>query len=475
MIAFMISLILSSTIWARIYPERSNTELFYVTDETIDFEVRMKLIKEANFSIDIISFSQAPDSIGKPFLNTIREVQKSKCIKVRFLYDSILSMIDRDFTNESAKLLTEKSLKCPAQIIRFSIFEKWKANLSWDDFFHEKVLIIDAGTSHEVVITGGRGYTRFSSIVLDSALILRSINSREPSLTTDIKESFNDIWLLAKKLSPIIEREASYLEEQIQPLELIQTPEQKKVILEMLMLLNMTPNKNEKLKSYQYRPESIQLISNDLIKSLVAKNSPILKDRELFKNMALKKMIEDINQFTGTIEMTSYSIAMPSELSEALVHFINRGNRVNFYTNGLDAHRLFFPFGIPIFYTAEGLSSFIINAKNPKGKIHIYFLDSEKARKHKALTYLHRKTMLFLNSTKSFVYTGSDNFTWSSAYKNDEWLIKIKDHKMAHDLAEKSLQEKAWYREISQEEIIKLNQERSWLYFFFRPFIRNNY
>lgn len=463
----------STNSWGTIFPERSNTELFYIKDPAIDFAIRLELIADAKYSIDILSFSQAMDKTGAIFINAIRKAQEKRCVKVRYLYDSVASLLDRDFFNTSGKILSDQKLACPpnkhGEVITVGFWQKILTGLEWDDFIHEKVLLIDAGTPNEKLVIGGRGYTEFSRQVADSAFIFRPLDPAKPSFGSDVLTSFNELWTMAKTFSPLLnhQSEITIPEQKIDLEYFVTTPELKNQLRHLKTILFSPSSKAVELKN-QFRPKMIQLTSNDLFKH-VLQNSHI--DREQLTNDNLNILINEIDQASSEISLASYSIAFPEILFTSFVKFIKRGHTLNLYTNGQEAHDFFVYQGTPVYYSFECLEKLILATKNSKGKLNIYFLNPTKAQKYNELPFVHRKLVQFNKTT----FTGTDNFTWSSARKNDEWMVKIVDENLAQFLNEEESIQKNYYDLVTAEKIMKDNREATLLYKIFHTFIKNNY
>lgn len=473
MVYFFLLMILAGNSWGTVWPLRSNTELFYLKDPAIDFAIRLEMIAQAKHSIDLISFSQAMDKTGEIFISALRQAQEKKCVKVRYIYDSVASLLDRDFFNTSGKILSYPKLNCPpdkkGEVITIGIFDKLKAGLAWDDFIHEKVLLIDAGTIDEKLVIGGRGYTEFSRRVADSAFLFRPIIPKLASFGTDVLSSFNELWDLAKTFSSVIHHssEITILKHNSSLDYFLENQTHRALFAELKTVLLSPPKKATKLK-YQFRPLSVQLASNDLFQKILKNKNT---NREQLTNDNLDLLVTDLKSAQGETSLVSYSIAFPDILFRAIIDFINRGNTLNLFTNGKAAHEFFVYQGTPVYYSLEFLEKLINATKHLKGKLNIYFLNPEKAHAMNELPFVHRKLVTLDHS----VFTGTDNFTWSSSKKNDEWMIRIVDKKLIQHLKEEELTQKKFYDLIPAQQIIKENQEATLLYKLFRTFIKNNY
>lgn len=470
---FLLGLLIFSA-QAEVFPERGNTEVFYLKDPAIDFAIRLELIAQAKKSIDLISFSQAMDKTGEIFIAALRHAQEKKCIKIRYIYDSVASLLDRDFLNTSGKILSDPNLKCAAdkkgEVITVGLWEKWRAGLQWDDFIHQKIILIDAGTSDEKMVVGGRGYTQFSTMVADSGFLFRAVDSSQPYLGTDLVTSFQQIWDQAKIISPPLQH-SSQIEMGINvESELdyyLKTNEQNKQF-KVLKNIIFSPIKKMIESPEQFRPTSAQLTANDLLKKVLQNKN---NDRETFSNDNLELLINTIKNSQGELDLTSYSIAFPETLSQSLVDFLARGNTLNLYTNGQAAHAVFVYQGTPVYYTLDYLEKLIKATKDLKGKLNIYFLNPEKAKLNRDLPFVHRK-LIVVGST---IFTGTDNFTWSSAIKNDEWMIKLTDQKFADYLRQDYQDQHRFYDLVSHAEILEQNKQATVLYQIFKFFIKDNY
>ncbi|MBS1963557.1 MAG: phosphatidylserine/phosphatidylglycerophosphate/cardiolipin synthase family protein [Bdellovibrionales bacterium] len=462
---------------ATVYPERGNTEVLYLDGWETDLQVRLDLVRRAKTSIDLLSFSQAPDEIGRPFLDAIREVERARCVKVRYLYDGVASWIDRDFANESAKRITD-GVPCGAQVLTLGVFDKWRVGLEWDDFFHEKVLIVDGGTADEKIVIGGRGYTRFSTRIADSGYLFRPIDVAAPSFGTDVRASFESLWKLALRFVNPLPRHPGAAAPAGDPSarDFATTEAARKESARIEAFLSAPrPTSKAPIPEGVYRPRALRLASNDLIEKVTeAVAHAESTERKSLRNDARSGLVFAIRKFSGTISLTSYAVGFTDPMREAFADFVRRGNTLEILTNGRSANARFIPMGLPVYYTAENLARLLSDIEGGKGKLLVRFLDADRADAAGRPSFVHRKLVLF-DGAEKFLYTGTDNFTWSSSKKNDEWMIRIDDPRMVEAAKALNAREGVDYVDVPPEEIRRLDGDRPWLYPFVRPFIFRNY
>src|SRR5262249_3432903 len=127
----------------KMYPVRGNTDILYLADPRVDFALRETAIHLARHSVDFICFAQTPDEIGMRFLQALRAAS-GRGVRVRGMFEKLPSMGEKDRRFESPRYLTDPDLARPAELVCGRTLAKWKAGLAFDDFIHEKILILDA-------------------------------------------------------------------------------------------------------------------------------------------------------------------------------------------------------------------------------------------------------------------------------------------------------------------------------------------
>ncbi|MBC7386049.1 MAG: phosphatidylserine/phosphatidylglycerophosphate/cardiolipin synthase family protein [Cryobacterium sp.] len=467
---------------AEIYPSRGNTEVIYLGDMNVDFEVRMMLFRQARKSIDILSMSQTADEIGLPILKSIRSAQINHGVKVRIAYDQMISMMEGDLTNTSARIISDPSLPCPGEVICTGTIEKWLSGLDYNDLQHQKVTVIDAGTPSEVIIVGGRGYTDFNKDAADSALLIRRIKPGIPYIGDDIIDNLERTWDFLNSISKPMHFEKPYKDNsrvlKTRGKRLAEKSKDRVDVLEIMSVLRRPAAEmaGKSLKGFQFHPEESQFLTNNLLENLnQSKKDHSFKNRAELPNDNHSRIISDIEQFNGKVELSAYALGMTEDLRTALVNFVNRGNTLEFYTNGQESHKLLMMNGLPVFYTVEELKKIYDLTRGGRGKVITYLLDAGKAKKLGENPFLHRKQVLLKNQSTHIAYTGSDNFTWSAAKKNDESLARFDDRRMVKAFSQVTASEIGAYTKISEAEVNEMYHNRPLLYRCARSLIRASY
>ncbi len=485
-IAFVVALA-SGTVRAADYGVVGNTELFLLKDFRVDFEIRIALILQARHSIDFVTYSQNTDPINMEFLRAIRKVQTDRNVAVRGIYDAMVSQGDKEKNKAVMNVLTDAALECPGEVMCAHPIEKLSSGISIFDYIHEKIMIIDAGTPHEVIFFSGRGTTISSAQFIDAGFLIRRIDSAKPYAGDAMKSIYQSLWDSLKKLASksvlkMPSRSGRPLDEEIDLVRkrFVETPEERRLAAEILDVLRRPAavQSAEKLKAFQFQPEKMNVLSNDLFKQLIEG-----KDiRAAFFNDNHATLIKDVRSFTGTLEMTAYSFAPPQEMHEALVDFIRRGNTLNIFTNGapawVTANPAVWKQGFPAYYTYESVVKLLDDTKGASGKVNVFLVNPEEAKKNGLATWVHRKLVTFRNALEGrdeFAYVGSDNFTWSAAKKNDEMLVKVSDRRFTESMIDLTETERVGYEKIDEDALRKLYKSRPLIYRCLRLFVKTNF
>jgi phosphatidylserine/phosphatidylglycerophosphate/cardiolipin synthase-like enzyme len=430
------------------------------------------MIARARHSIDFVTYSQNTDDINIEFLKAIRQAQLERGIAVRAIYDAQVSSGDKEKNKAVRSLITDSELACPGEVMCAHPIEKLSSGVSLMDYVHEKIMIIDAGTADEIIFFSGRGTTVSSAQFMDTGFMIRRIEPGLPYAGDDLKSLFGSLWDSLKKMADrsIFKMRSQTGKPFKKELDLVrkgfaETADQAKTVAEILELLDRSPKAvpPAMLKSFQFHPEMINVLSNDLFKQLIDG-----KDlRAAFSNDNHEALIRDIRKFSGTLEMTAYSFGPSRELHDALVDFIKRGNTLNIFTNGapawVTANPAVWKQGFPAYYTYESVLKLMDETKGAPGKVNLSLVHPDKAKAENLATWVHRKLFSFKDAKtreEEFVYIGSDNFTWSAAKKNDEVLVKVKDARFTKAMTGLTHAERVGYEEVDRAALEALNRAR---------------
>lgn len=462
------------------YPLRANTEIIFIEDPRVDFELRNILSRNARYSIDSMTFSQLTEpKIGLPLLEAFKYAQDHGK-RVRSMFDLTASVIEGKGTKyQMAKgMLMDPSAACVGEVVCAHPVEKLSAGLELTDYSHAKYVGWDVGTPFEMANFGGRNNTSHALHTMDSGFFIRPIDPSLPYLGTDLAENFEEVYAVIKEMAD--RNRIKIPKKNFKPLtgETIRVAlsvEQKSQVIEVLSILRKPAVMGDVLKPYQFRPKGIQLRTNQLMKQLRGEQ---YRTKELkrysFQNDIHANIATDIDGFNGVVDFTGYSYGPTPEVHEALVRFLNRGNgnTLNVFTNGKTAHATAAMNGLAVYYTYEMLADLIERTKESSGKLQVNMLNAVKAKEAGKPVFIHRKQFVLRNETHKVVYTGSDNLTWSSSKKNDELMVMIDDERMTDQLMRMNRADLDVFDEYTPDQIQALYVKRPFLYRCLRNLIK---
>lgn len=426
-----------------------NTEVLLIDNPTDDEFVRLELLSQARTSIDIIAHTQTTGEFGLKVLRVLRDRMENN-VKIRYMYEQVASMGVGEFSNRAVNLITDNSFysKTGSELIVNRIWQKLKSPFTLSDLFHEKIIVIDRGTENEKIIIGGRNHDDSSMTSNDYTFILRKVDTKKPYLGDSLQTHFNSLFEFAKnyfqveKPRELKDKEQYRLAEDISFLKYA-PPSQ--IVQEILEVLSKPVDIKEGLKYFQFIPSKIRLITNDLLKHIVENRLP---KTYLVRNDLLQ---DDITSyFSGLIdnatkiEMTSYILAPPKLIKDALLKLVAKGGTMITYLNDGKAYGRKLPFkslGDAV-HSMNFETYFELGGNLEKSPITMYTLDPNKGDLQSSpIDYNHRKVAILTiedNHTSrtsgipnKIVLTGSYNFTPGSASKNDEMAIMFGDSRLA--------------------------------------------
>jgi hypothetical protein len=473
---------------AGVYEERvANTEVIYLGSARVDFEVRKHLTQNAS-EIDLVSPSQTADEVGLNFLVEVRRAQE-KGTKVRGIYDRISSAIEGDPFNTVSLIIADPRVKCPAEVLCGYPLDRLKVGLGANDFIHEKITrFVERGTNREFVIIGGRGYTQLAEKSFDSAFLIRAIDTSRPYLGTDLKDAYDHLFQTMKAMANPEKPKMNVFQRVLLNQKMGElkttprlTPSENIAFQKIIRILEQPASLVGPLAPFQFHPKSAQLFTNDLFSLLPEqRRTGVFTNRVALPNDILSKLIEDIDQFEGEIDFTGYSIALPEKLRDAVIRFVKRSERntVIFRTNGKKAHALF---GLPIYYSVEELVKITQETQDAPGKVKVFFLEPELAKRAGLSTFVHRKLITLVGrnigeqTIEKRTYTGSVNPTWSSHHKNNELMAMFVDARLTEYLDLETKLEMPAYRLVTTEELEEMRRKTPLVYWCIKPLIKATY
>lgn len=433
--------------FAVVYPkhEAPNMDLIYLEDPMVDLAVRDKLIREAKYSVKMVSFSATADATGAVILKALRAAQ-DRGVKVQSIFEKSGNVVEGDFSNDAERLLADAKLKCLGDVMCIKTWDKIKSGLFLDDFVHEKILIIDEGTRFEKIIVGGRNSGRFALDFGDAAFLLRPIDSTKSWAGKDIGSFYQRLWnalsgLFRKSTNSVAKPKALARLAKQPDLEL-KTTAQRSDFATISRLLDTPPRIDDGLEDFQFRPKTFQMASNDLLmKAVSSKAGYSMKARAELKDDTLELMhslIQDKNKIT----LSTYAVSLPKTIEKDLMDHVGEGKSLEIVTNGRNAYTIMnepYTFSRMVAhsaadYTLRSLIPILESGENKGGQVRAYLLDPKKDFVEPAdwkapnpYKYLHRKVLIL----DDIVGLGSHNITKSSEMKNDEVVFFLEDERMA--------------------------------------------
>jgi phosphatidylserine/phosphatidylglycerophosphate/cardiolipin synthase-like enzyme len=423
-----------------------NTEVLVIDNPTDDETIRLELLSQAKKSIDVIAHTQSTGDFGLKVLNVLRD-RMANNVKVRYMYEKIASMGVGETTDRAINLFTDETLyeKNQSELIVNRPLQKMMSPYTLSDLFHEKIIIIDRGTENEKLIIGGRNHDEFSVTSSDFTFVLRRVDKKKAYLGDSLQAHFDDLFSLAKryfkveKARKLTTKEAIRLANDSANLN-FQRPTS--LAQEILDTVSSPLNQESGLKRFQFVPSKTRLVTNDLLKNIA--------DNKLPKNYFVRRdMLNDdiTSYFSGLVdnasklEMTSYILAMPDLIKDSVKSMVADGGTFVSYSNDGLAYGRKLPFkalGNAV-HSMNIESYFHFGGNENSSAVSMYTLDPKQGDKQESpVDYNHRKVAIVdvksgvaSNKPQRIIFTGSYNFTLSSASKNDEMAIMFADTRMA--------------------------------------------
>jgi hypothetical protein len=448
------------------YPVRDNTEILMLDDPRVNFELRIILTRKEKHAIDGMAFTQLNDELGRPLLEAIHYAQVTHHTPVRMAYDILASAIEGKGRGiPAAGWIADENLVCKGEVVCAHPIEKLSAGISQSDYVHLKSYRVG-----EVTFIGGYNNTGHSLRTLDSGFIIRAIDPTKPFLGTDIAKNYDEVFGILNKMKedsiiPIPNRK---IESPLtgEELSLIYTEEQKAKVQEVLNILSKPAQTDDILLDYQFRPKKVQLRTNDLFKNLTKSRAErrALGGRYGFPNSNHSHLAQEIHNFQtlseANIHYWGYVYAPTPEVHLAIIDYVNAGGTFTIWTNGKNAHKTVTWRGISVYYSLENIDDLLTKTEHGKGKVVVKLLDAEKAKIAGMGPYVHRKRIAFTSLERNMVLDSSDNFTWSSAMKNDELSISIEDDRYVGKAMKISKAEAHTYDTVSTKTIHEMYEGR---------------
>lgn len=412
----------------------ANSQVFIVTDSRVDFALRIAAIDRAQHTIESATFFQGIDErIGMPVLQAFRRAQ-NRGVTGRYIQERV-STIKSDFWNVAARMLDDANLKEPGQVVSFGGWRNWFHGLRLTDFVHEKILILDAGTPHETIFISGRNNADHAVANIDLTIVIRPLVPGRPWIGDQIKLAFGTLWDFVKTIykprTPKARKRFIPPPDKNVEVALL-NDRQRAEFAELNELLSRPPVAGAPLKDFEARPESMRVLTNDLlIKAITNKYSRRLSRRYHYQSDIIHAASPTIAG-SKRVFASMMSVTMPAELKQALIAALKNGAEVHLVTNSRETNKTYTPFGLGFDYSLTD----IIDLMEIGGNLSVYILDEKLLLQHEDLyhlvTYVHRKLVVADNH----VFSGSDNYNATSSANNSEIVVESIDQAFADKMVE---------------------------------------
>jgi phosphatidylserine/phosphatidylglycerophosphate/cardiolipin synthase-like enzyme len=450
-----------------------NLDVLYIRSGRADMQLRRKLIQEAKHSIDVIVFSQSMDDVGSPITQDLRNSLNAGR-DVRVIYDGVATGIDGgDFKSESGHLLTDSSLHKQAQVIAPGFFAKFRRHLSYDDFIHEKIVIVDRGTPDVKIIIGGRNHSHTAFVYRDSTFVLRPIDPTQPWAGADLEAYYEKAWSEYSKIFPVI-HDSNPSDESLAKIQgvfpsFLKSDADESEYKNITDLLAVAPAPASRLNAVEFQPSTFQFSSNDLM----AEANDLAEDHVASRRSLHSDNLNLIASFlpsTHSIFLSAYGMGFPNDIKEKFLEFSrDPAHQFTIMTNSLAAYESIVKAdgthyalaNVANVYTVSNLLPFLEQSRETGAHNVKVFRSSPMT----ALTdpasafYLHHKYMVLDHK----VVTGSDNYTYSSAFRNSEIIVVMDDARLAEFLTQDvHLNLDAQYSPLTVDEAESEVADRGW-------------
>lgn len=421
-----------------------NSDVIYIRNPYVDLQLKVDAINQARSAIWISTYVIGKDDFGFYMIAALRRAL-NRGVSVRIIHESSNTrLLGKDFFLSLNEALLDSHLKKRAQIIELSLTSKFKVGLDYNDYVHSKLLIVDPGTTREIVCMG-RDASLFASNVIDSSYFIRPVNAVYPHVGQQVSRYFSNLWNHLSPIFPVLnqphETTTPYfdMKTDIERFNWIPTEFRKIYLQTKKILFSPLSAKPQELLAHQFRPETSQFLSNDTLFRKLNRRGLYDQQTRLGSDDIVDELIKKIH-VARSVEVSSYSAAMTRPLLDALKAFIRTGH-LRIFTNGRDILN-----GMPWPGLTRAVNSFnlqafqeLTSADLQGSHLDLQLMDAKKRTTNSFPDiYFHRKQMLI---DDSLIAVGSHNFTHSSTYKNDEFMILFQDIKMNAFLKKQSDEE----------------------------------
>ena len=441
LLLLMTSIYLAPGGFAGVFPWRDvhSSQFKIIEDGAIESKLRLKLIKNAVHTIDVIDYDIGGDQIlARPFLEELYQASQ-RGVRVRFLRGGYLPKIYRKFWREPhwndpvEEILLRQPQQNPIQYVFFGGASMLLNGWSIFAGAHEKLLVID----QDVALMTGRGLSQIYLNFIDHCLIFKG------PLVKDALQAFEDLWRV------VHEEVSKNLPEP--EFSVANSPESHKGAANFSLSLNQKQKrKYAKLLKWVFAPwqsaedvdpsEKIQarFIHHDLIDQMrrVCRSVPWIYSMLDCSGQIQDPLIQEVSDLIlgGASEVKFYTLglsihedlklALKARLREAELKRrtgIGRDFKLQIFTNGKDAYQEF------IFWPVSNLGWYAslrdIDELMQEGASIYAFQKNQES----PLVYTHRKGIIVhMADGSQYSFFGSHNMNRTSTGVNDEMGVQIK-------------------------------------------------
>lgn len=448
---------------ATVYPPHfgSNSDIFVIDQGEDDVYLKHVLFENAYKSIEMMTHVQTTGPVGGLVVDDLRKAM-SRGVKVRFLFEGIATMTGGgEFNVQAARYLADsRYYRNGSELVIQRVGERLRSPFALNDLVHKKIIIVDRGTPHEMVIITGRNNHEVNYRWSDLTFVIRRVDDSKPYVGDDIIKDFDRTWdfsrkyFSAEKPVTLSEKEkAAYLKIPLKQ------PKPTQLGLSVEKAIAKDPVPGETLADFQFRPENVRIVTTDVLSQIEAKQLPkTLGTRKGMYDDVVDYLSESLKQ-AKRAEANIYALMLPEKIREGIYSLVERGGEMTILTNSAQS----LGSALPIPPITEAIASFGhrtlvgLHGKMPdpkSNKVNMYAMVPGQAEDGSPQEATHRKMwVLEFPNGRKLSFFGSHNLTTASTSKSDELMIAAWDNRLADYLSELNKREtKGNYRQVTLEE-----------------------
>jgi phosphatidylserine/phosphatidylglycerophosphate/cardiolipin synthase-like enzyme len=431
--AFVLFFALSSnspSALATIYPKAANTEVVYLGSGPAAVAAVNQVVSETQTSFNAIFSTWQVDTVGSAFIRTLRTLANRK-IKITAIYDTGATGIEtnHDFSGEAAALIADSTLARPAHVITATTIDKFESGLAFDDYIHEKMIILDAGTPNMRIIVQGGNWTDTASEFVDCYFMLRPIQPTLPWVGENIFNYYRRTWSQYSKIfsAAPTQKPSAELLSRFQSYAAYTLPytDQQKQYAHTMQVIHQGPAVVRNLDSIQFQPKSVQFVTNDLLENAVKHLDHDSVSRLNYPD-DISKIINQKIAASQSILLANYGGEYNARLKAMLQKTIaNPEKEIELVTNGPDAFEKIAPAGSE-FAVAMLATAWAMTVEQLEG-----YLEIAAPHQNLKVSLSNRYRHMKLGIADNTVWSGSANLTVASSTKNGELMFFYEDKELA--------------------------------------------